>query len=143
MRTWRTIAGTAMYASLVLASPAGADVVVDWNLITAQTSPATRFQGVLIDYAMVHLAMHDAIQAFEHRYEPYGLPIAGATGSPIAAAATAAHDVLANRFPASAGSLATTLNNYLSSRGLLGNAGIAVGHQAASQIIALRVGTGD
>ena len=143
MRTWRTIAGTAMYASLVLASPAGADVVVDWNLITAQTSPATRFQGVLIDYAMVHLAMHDAIQAFEHRYEPYGLPIAGATGSPIAAAATAAHDVLANRFPASAGSLATTLNNYLSSRGLLGNAGIAVGHQAASQISALRVGTGD
>ena len=70
MRTWRTIASTVMYAFLVLASPAGADVVVDWNLITAQTSPATRFQGVLIDYAMVHLAMHDAIQAFEHRYEP-------------------------------------------------------------------------
>ena len=133
-----------MCAVFVWASPAGADVIVDWNLITFQTAPAaTRAQAVLIDYAMVHLAMHDAIQAFEQRYEPYGLPIAGATGSPIAAAATAAHDVLANRFPSSAGSLATTLDNYLSSRGLLGNAGIAVGHQAASQIIAMRVGTGD
>ena len=56
---------------------------------------------------MVHVAMHDAIQAIEQRYEPYGLPIAGATGSPIAAAATAAHDVLANPFSSSAGSLAT------------------------------------
>jgi hypothetical protein len=143
MGRWRSIAGTVMCGFLVWASPAAADVVVDWNLITFQTAPATRFQPVLIDYAMVHLAMHDAIQAFEHRYEPYGLPIAGATGSPIAAAATAAHDVLANRFPSSAGDLATTLNNYLSSRGLLGNAGINVGHQAASQIIAMRVGTGD
>jgi len=141
--TWRTIASTVIFGFLVSATPAGADVVVDWNLITGQTAPATRFQGVLIDYAMVHLAMHDAIQAIEQRYEPYGLPIAGATGSPIAAAATAAHDVLANRFPASAGSLGTILNTYLSSRGLLGDPGIAVGHQAASQIIAMRVGTGD
>jgi len=51
--------------------------------------------------------------------------------------------VLANRFPASAGSLGTILNTYLSSGGLLGDPGIAVGHQAASQIIAMRVGTGD
>ena len=102
-----------MCGFFVWASPAGADVIVDWNLITFQTAPASRFQPVLIDYAMVHLAMHDAIQAFEQRYEPYGLPIAGASGSPIAAAATAAHDVLANRFPSSAGSLATTLNDYL------------------------------
>ena len=50
--TWRTIASTVMFGFLVSATPAGADVVVDWNLITAQTAPATRFQGVLIDYAM-------------------------------------------------------------------------------------------
>ena len=77
MSTWRTIASTVMFGFLVSATPAGADVVVDWNLITAQTAPATRFQGVLIDYAMVHLAMHDAIQAIEQRYEPYGLPNSG------------------------------------------------------------------
>jgi hypothetical protein len=143
MRKVRTILGIVACSFLGWTSSARADVVVDWNLIAVQTAPATRFQPVLIDYAMVHVAMHDAIQAFENRYETYGLPIAGATGSPVAAAATAAHDILANRFPASAGSLQTTLNNYLSSLGLLGNAGIAVGHQAASQIIAMRTGTGD
>ena len=33
---------------------------------------------------------HDAIQAFQKRYEPYAGAITGASGSPIAAAATAA-----------------------------------------------------
>jgi hypothetical protein len=47
----------------------------------------------------IHAAMHDAIQAFEHRFETYGPPIEGATGSPVDAAATAAHDVLVVLFP--------------------------------------------
>lgn len=138
-----TVLGVVACSFLGWASPAVADVVTDWNLITVQTIPGTRGPASLLDYAMVHVAMHDAIQAYEGRYESYGLPIAGAAGSPVAAAATAAHDVLANRFPALSAGLATTLNNYLSSRGLLGNAGINVGHQAASQIIAMRTGAGD
>src|SRR6187397_1749007 len=88
-------------ACLIWAVPAGADVVVDWNQRVAQAiavasrpSPANVF-----DYAMVHVAMHDAIQAFEGRFEPYCGALPNAAGSPIAAAATAAHDVLVSLFP--------------------------------------------
>jgi hypothetical protein len=50
------------------AIPAGADVVTDWNLI-AQTvigaGAATRPTPTsLLDFAMVHIAIHDAIQAY-------------------------------------------------------------------------------
>jgi len=59
--------------------------------------------------AIVHVAMHDAIQAFEGRFEPYVGSIPNASGSPIAAAATAAHDVLVARFPSQTGALDTSL----------------------------------
>jgi len=129
------------------AVPAAADVVTDWNLITqtvigngAATRPAP--SGSL-DFAMVHIAIHDAIQAFQQRFESYNLPIIGASGSPIAAAAKAARDVLANRFPPQAASIETTYQNYLSANGLLPtNAGVAVGQQAAANIISRRANDG-
>jgi hypothetical protein len=72
----------------------------------------------------------------------YGTPIPNATGSPVAAAASAAHAVLVNRFPAKAASLDTALQTYLTDRGLLGDAGVAVGQDAAAEIIAMRTGDG-
>jgi hypothetical protein len=125
------------------AVPAAADVVTDWNLITQQvvgTGAATRpTPSGSLDFAMVHIAIHDAIQAFQQRFESYNTPILGASGSPIAAAAKAARDVLVNRFPAQAASIETTYQSYLSANGLLpGNPGVAVGQQAAANIIAAR-----
>jgi hypothetical protein len=125
------------------AVPAAADVVTDWNLIAqtvigngASTRPTPSSS---LDFAMAHIAIHDAIQAFQQRFESYNPPIIGASGSPIAAAAKAARDVLVNRFPAQAGSIETTYQNYLSANGLLPtNAGVAVGAQAATNIITRR-----
>ena len=80
------------------ASPASADVIVDWNLIATQAMAAagTSRQGPagLIDMAIVQLAMHDAMQAFQKRFESYGPPIGNASGSPVAAVAKASRDVL-------------------------------------------------
>jgi hypothetical protein len=130
------------------ASPAGAaDVVTDWNLITqtvigngAATRPTPT--GIL-DFAMVHIAMHDAIQAFQQRFESYNVPITGASGSPVAAAAKAARDVLVNRFPAQAASIEATYQAYLSANGLLPtDAGVQVGQQAATNIINRRANDG-
>ena len=46
-------------------------------------------------YAMTHIAMFDAINAIERDYEPYRVRLRqGVGGSPEAAAAQAAHDVL-------------------------------------------------
>ena len=132
--------------SLILASPALADVVVDWNAIALQTVfsavPPRPGPSLILDLAMVQAAVHDAIQAFEKRFEPYAVAIPNASGSPVAAAAVAAHDVLAARFPLQAGNLDTRLQTYLSGLGLLGNAGITIGHQAATAIITLRTGDG-
>jgi hypothetical protein len=127
--------------------PAVADVVTDWNLTAQQVigaGAATRpTPSGSLDFAMVHIAIHDAIQAYQQRFESYSVAIIGATGSPIAAAAKAARDVLVNRFPAQTGSIETTYQNYLTSKGLLPtNPGVTIGAQAAANIIAARATDG-
>ena len=145
MRSASRYVGWLMCGLLCWASPASADVVVDWNLIATQAMAAagTSRQGPagLIDMAIVQLAMHDAMQAFQKRFEPYGAPIGNASGSPVAAVARAARDVLIGIGLASTanGSVDTLYTNYLTARGLLNDAGLAVGQQAAAQILALRV----
>jgi hypothetical protein len=125
--------------------PASADVVTDWNAITLATVGAGSrpVPSGMLDIAMVHIAMHDAIQAFQHRYETYNDPIPGAAGSPIAAAAKAARDVLARRFEAQADTLEATYQSYLNANGLLAtDAGVAVGQAAATNIINRRQNDG-
>ena len=122
---------------VVLAVPttATADVVTDWNAITVQATLTGNRQGPsgVIDIAIVHAAIYDAVQAIEKQYEPYYVDIPGASGSPIAAAAKAAHDVLVNRFPAQAASLTPTYQQYLLSHGLTeSDPGVAVGAKAAA-----------
>ena len=138
----RTCLCIALFA-LILAAPSGAraDVVADWNAIAVQatlTGGRPNPTGVL-DIAMVHAAVYDAVQAIERRYEPYYVEIKGATGSPVAAAAKAAHDVLVSRFPAQSGSLDAAYQQYLASHALSEtDTGVAVGATAAAGIIALR-----
>jgi hypothetical protein len=129
-----------------------ADAVIAWNEITAQAiataaaanSPLRPGPSSVLDYAMVHAAVHDAVQAIEGRFEPYAVVILGASGSSTAAAATAAHDVLVNRFPAqAAGFLDPKYLEYLAANGLsVNDPGVAVGQQAAAGLIALRANDG-
>lgn len=120
-----------------------ADAVSDWNAIAQQaalTAGAARpGPAGVIDVAMVHAAIYDAVQAIEGKYEPYYVDIPGASGSPIAATAKAARDVLVNRFPTQAAALDVTYQNYLTANGILPtDPGLAVGARAAAGIIALR-----
>src|SRR5262245_7090689 len=91
----------AILAVLVFTDFARADVVTDWNAIVTPIAVPARAPSPtsILDIATMQVAMHDAIQAFEHRYETYAPPISGATGSSVAAAAKAAHDVLVAHFP--------------------------------------------
>jgi hypothetical protein len=86
--------------------------------------------------------MHDAIQGIEGRFQPYCGAIPNAAGSPTAAAATAAHDVLVSLFPTQTGTLDASYDDYLDGLGLTGNAGVLVGQQAAVCILNLRAGDG-
>lgn len=125
----------------VSASSVRADAVSDWNAIAQQAATTGGRPGpsTVIDVAMVHAAIYDAVQAIEGDYEAYYVDVPGASGSPIAAAAKAAHDVLVSRFPSQAIALGITYNNYLAANGILPtDPGIAVGAAAAAGIIALR-----
>jgi hypothetical protein len=124
------------------AGPALADVVADWNTRTLQASAAGARRGPsgLLDLPMVHLAMHDAVQAYERRYAFYCAAVPDPAGSPVAAAAAAAHGVLQGLFPAQAAALATTYDTLTAQyiqQGLMvaGDPGAAVGQQAAACLL--------
>ena len=142
----RRLIGVLVCFSLGAAVPARADVVTDWSAITISTIGAgapVAGPGRLIEYAMVHIAMHDAVQAIQRRFDTYSTGITPTSGSVIAAAAKAAHDVLVNRFPAQTATLDAVYSDYLAAHQIAANdPGIAAGAQAASACILGRVHDG-
>lgn len=141
-RTARLISKIIFASTLLFAVPAAnADVVADWNEIAVQSTLTAARPGPtgVIDLAIVHAAMYDAVQAIEKGYEPYYVDVPGATGNPTAAAARAARDVLVSRFPSQRDAIDLTFLQYLRARGIPENdPGIAVGITAAAGIIAVR-----
>src|SRR5215475_15442083 len=135
--------------AILLAAPATAraDAVADWNAIAIQTisaeTPARPVPVAFLDMAIVHAAVYDAVQTIDKRFKPYHVEIPGASGSPEAAVAKAAHDILVNLFPAQTMSLDLTYARYLSEHGLSpSDPGVAVGATAAAGILALRANDG-
>ena len=136
--------------STILAAPSAsrADVVTDWNKIALDATniaPLRPGPSNLLDAAAVQLAVYDAIQAYEHDYQPYCTDIQGATGSPQAAAAKAAYDVLKARLTGVNQVLFidAAYANYLSANGISPmDAGTQVGAAAASCINAMRSNDG-
>lgn len=96
-----------VWTSLGIVRPVEADVVADWNICAPPIIAAGRATVMFgagpatqLDVATVHLAMHDAIQAYDQRFEPYAGAITADGGSAVAAAAKAAHTLLLTMFPA-------------------------------------------
>ncbi len=142
------VAGT-----LAAATPARAGAVEDWNaLAVGFINQATALRPPPfppVDLAVMHIAIHDAVQAYQHRFKTYNAPIPGASGSMVAAVAKAAHDVLVSRFqipapmPALIALVDTAYANYLISKGLpVNDPGVAVGEQAALNAILNRANDG-
>ena len=92
----------------------------------------------IVDIALVQVAVHDAVQAIEKRFEPYHFELERASGRRSAAVAAAAHDVLVGMYPAQAATLDPIYFSYLADHGLTGDPGLAVGQQAAARILPLR-----
>jgi len=139
---------------------ATADDVTRWNGVAADAALACGLAPALNPlhesriYTMVHLAVHDALNAIDRRSRPYVLDTqvdAGAsTRAAVAAAARDVMIVLLNQVPlpfdCSAavpiveGAYATALNSIPNSAAK--NAGLAVGQMAAAAILALRADDG-
>jgi hypothetical protein len=139
MKTKLNIAALLVAATLCTAAPAQADAVSDWNATTLDAVTIGRPGPIgVVDVALVQIAVHDAVQAIEGRYEPYHAEVRGARGSRAAAVAAAAHDVLVGIYPAQVASLDAIYFNYLADKGLTGDPGITVGQRVAAAILPLR-----
>jgi PAP2 superfamily len=126
---------------------ARADAVTDWNVIAFDAVKASGKTGPVTscDIAMAHVAMHDALNAIDRRYEPYAYGAVAPRGaSPEAAIAAAAHDVLVARIPNQKASLDAALASALKAipNGKGKTDGVATGRAAAAAIIARRANDG-
>jgi hypothetical protein len=137
-------------------------LIVGWNETMAQAALAS---GITPDgdplhesriYAMAHLAMHDALNTIDRRYDSYAMSGREMpNASPEAAVAVAAHDVLVSAFgelPAELGfnvAAALTIVDAAElqalgavTKGAAKEQGMAIGAAAAKMMIALRIGDG-
>lgn len=130
-------------------STASGAVIVDWNEHTvaaitqhdgyADPCPASRI------FAMVHVAMHDAVNATAHgRYHGYAYRDRDYWADPKAAAASAAYHVLAQQFPTQEASLHQWLESSLATipDGTRETRGVALGQRVAQVIVDLRTNDG-
>ena len=131
----RRLVSVIVSISLGWAASAHADAVTYWNAVTAEAVTAGRPGGAgFLDMALVHAAMHDAVQAIQQRFEPYAATLKG-SGSLEAAAGAAAYGVLVGIYPKQQGVFDAKYKEFLASGGLAGNAGLAVGQQAAAALL--------
>ena len=128
---------------LTLPAQAG-DVVTEWNqqAVTLALLPASALapnQQMRV-MAIVHVAVHDAVNGITGDYETYLSPgPAPENASPEAAAIAAAHYALRNLFPTQAASLDTLYADSLAAHGLSTlDPGIEYGRSAAAAILVLR-----
>ena len=85
------------------AAAVDAEVVIEWNQLLQSTLPGNLGPTGPRYYAMLHVAMFDAVNVIEREYTPFHVGFNDrAGGSAEAAAAQAAHDLLSALFPASA-----------------------------------------
>jgi hypothetical protein len=115
------------------------EVVIEWNEILQGVVPTSGLAPPRY-YAMLHIAMFDAINSVARTHRPYRLQVrAPHFASPEVAAAQAAHDVLTAQFPAAKGTFDAALQARIDSvHPLQARAGIEVGKAVAAAILAWR-----
>ena len=120
-----------------------ANPIVDWNQIALTTALTTSGTQIYLTY--LNLAMYDAVNAIDRRYQQYGPEFHGPkNASTEAAAISAAYQTLLNYFPGQATALQAQYDAAIAviPDGQAKASGITVGQIAAARIVALRTGDG-
>lgn len=142
--------------ALLLAAPAGAyaNVITDWDEkavgIVQGNAPAPPpllggTPGGIRIMTVVHIAMFEAVNADEQRYESYRLGTKPDQGrSQQAAAAVAAATALTKMVPDSAAKVKQALDAYLAGieNGEAKDRGVKLGEEVALKVVALRANDG-
>jgi membrane-associated phospholipid phosphatase len=150
-----TFAGSESVRAKNAPAPPGppGDLAVAWNEVVLEIAEAEdhflTLKGIRTA-AMLHLAMHDALNAARPRYTSYRLRSAPADGAdavrsaPVAAAAQAAYEIAVSQYPGRKGDLDRQLERWMSTvpEGPARQEGVRLGRSAASAILLAREGDG-
>src|SRR5215469_8242089 len=133
-------------AYMACGEAAAQNVVTDWNAIAVQTSAVNAKVppgATAVNLAIMHLAMYDAVNSINGRFQPYAVKLQALQGASEDAAA-GAHRVLVSLFPAQQAALDASYDSTLAliPDGTSKANGIAVGEAAALAILALRANDG-
>ena len=126
----------------------GTNAALEWNAIATRAFLPTQGTDPLNQsrtYAMLHAAIHDALNAIQQRYEFYTPGMIMRPGaSPDAAVAAAAHDVLVALIPTQLTLIEDAYDAALAAipNGVAKDRGIAVGVAAADLILERRADDG-
>jgi hypothetical protein len=129
------------------AGPAGPALAVTWNRTVNEIAFAEdqffTFKGVRA-HAMMHIAIHDALNAILPLYQQFAFHGSDPSADPSAAGAQAAHDVVLSQYPGEQVRLDAELAAWLAQipSDHRRDRGIALGRQSAAAILAQRVGDG-
>ena len=124
------------------------DVILQWNRVLKETVSTPGLHPATImpvrSYAMMHAAMFDAVNSIDGGYTPYLTEVPGTKHASLeAAAAQAAHDVLASLYPTRLAvfdaELAVSLQGIDEARA---QQGIRVGQIVAERLLAARANDG-
>ena len=154
-------AGLFLTSATASVPTSGPNAVTAWNANAGEATIAACFLGGFAPqearmYAMMHVAIHDALNAIDLRSRPYAASLRAAPGpSPEAAIAAASRDVLvpvlgsfsfflsADCISAGVASVEADYAAALAaSAGTAKTRGVALGHAAAAAILALRSADG-
>lgn len=124
-----------------------ADLLAAWNetvLSAAKEEDALLTLKGLRTATMVHIAIHDALNAIEPRYATYLDVDPAPQANPVAAAAQAAFTVSVDQYPDLTAVLRSQLDRWLTriEESPAKRAGIALGQRTATAVLAARDGDG-
>jgi hypothetical protein len=141
----KSIAALCAAGALSSAAIAGdREVVIEWNALMEATVPNSAGVTLPRGYAMMHIAMFDAVNSIEGGYTGYHVRIAvpGAASSDVAAA-QAAHDVMVGLFPAATANADALLATRVQGVDpMLAQNGVQVGKAVANKVLQWRASDG-
>ena len=119
------------------------NVVAEWNQLIQDTVPVPHNVLTPRFFSMAHIAMFDAINAIEREFVPYRVTVRHSGGSPEAAAAQAAHDVLVRINPGATATYDAALARQLGDHpsGYV-RGGAEIGARVAQEVLAWRQNDG-
>jgi hypothetical protein len=148
VRGGQSIEATAAFGSeqgmtMTQTSLASGQVIRTWNEICRSQAFGNNLRNAR-QLAIMHTAMHDAVNGVEARYERHLSSLSDPNANAEAAAAAAAHTVLVNFFPANQVNLDATLATSLASipDGPAKDAGVALGAAVGQEAFDARVNDG-